>query len=324
MIDLTMRRPIPGTQLTVSPLCLGTMNFGTPVALEEATRIIEHARVIGINFIDTANMYEGYSRRPGSAGGAAEEIIGTAVLGRRDDFIIATKVGMEVGPDGADNYTSPAAIHTQLQRSLDRLRTDRVEIYFLHRYDPNTAPEDICSALGEEMAAGRICTYGVSNYTGIQLSELVRAARKCGVKPPAVCQPRLSLIDTAALADVIPICVAEGIAVMPYQVLEGGLLTGKYLRLRPAGSRGANMPSWLTGLDDADVMAQVSLLEDQAAQQGLSLAQFSVEWALAQKSVISAVVGASRENQLDEFGTASDGPSNLHSVLEMLDPSHSG
>lgn len=301
MIDLSRRRSIPGTQLTVSPLCLGTMNFGTPVGLEDATRLIEHASGLGINFIDTANMYEGYSRRPGSSGGVAEEIVGTALLGRRDEFVVATKVGMEVGQAEVDNYTSSAAIHSQLQRSLERLQTDRVDIYFLHRFDPHTVPEDICAAMGEEMALGRIRAYGVSNYSGAQLSELVESARRLGIAPPAVCQPRLSLIDRGALADVIPVCLAERIAVMPYQVLEGGLLTGKYRESRPPGSRGAAMPDWVSGLDDVDVMAEVDSLELQAQQRGLTLTQFAVGWALSQQAVVSAVVGASRTEQLDQL-----------------------
>ncbi len=142
---------IPHTDLKVSRLCLGTMTFGKPVPEAEAVRLTRLALdTYGINFIDTANMYEGYNRSAGSAGGVAEEIVGKAVKGRRGDFIIATKLGMKVGPAPEDDMTSPAAIHTQLLRSLKRMNTDYADIYYLHRFDPDTPPEQIVRSMGEE------------------------------------------------------------------------------------------------------------------------------------------------------------------------------
>ena len=126
---------IPGTDMQASRICLGTMTFGSPVAGPDAVRLVRYAlEEYGVNFIDTANMYEGYNRYAGSAGGVAEEIVGEAVAHRRGDYILATKVGMKVGEAPEDENTSPEAIRIQLRRSLVRMRTDYVDVYYLHRY----------------------------------------------------------------------------------------------------------------------------------------------------------------------------------------------
>ena len=138
---------LPGTGISVSRLCLGTMTFGSPVAEPDAIRLVHDAAELGVNFIDTANMYEGYNRFAGSAGGVAEEIVGKAVAGRRADFVVATKLGMKVGDTPVDENTSPEAIRVQLRRSLRRINTDYIDLYYLHRYDPNTAPGEIARAM---------------------------------------------------------------------------------------------------------------------------------------------------------------------------------
>ena len=138
---------LPGTGISVSRLCLGTMTFGSPVAEPDAIRLVHDAAELGVNFIDTANMYEGYNRFAGSAGGVAEEIVGKAVAGRRTDFVVATKLGMKVGDTPVDENTSPEAIRVQLRRSLRRMNTDYIDLYYLHRYDPNTAPGEIARAM---------------------------------------------------------------------------------------------------------------------------------------------------------------------------------
>ena len=119
---------LPGTGISVSRLCLGTMTFGSPVAEPDAIRLVHVAAELGVNFIDTANMYEGYNRYAGSAGGVAEEIVGEAVAHRRGDYILATKVGMKVGEAPEDENTSSEAIRIQLRRSLVRMRTDYVDV----------------------------------------------------------------------------------------------------------------------------------------------------------------------------------------------------
>lgn len=292
---------LPSSALSVSRLCLGTMTFGSPVAEAEAVRLVHHAAALGVNFIDTANMYEGYNRCAGSAGGVAERIVAKAVEGRRDDFVIATKLGMKVGDSPVDEYTSPEAIRVQLHRSLRRLNTGYVDLYYLHRYDPNTAPGDIVRAMGEALKAGEIRAWGVSNYTAAQLADLLAAAREENIPLPSMCQPPLSLVNTGALEELLPLCAREGVGVIPYQVLQGGILTGKYRRGQqpPAGSRAAEKPDWMKPMTEA-VYAAVDRAEAAALAAGQTMTQYALSWALRQPAVQCVLLGVKREAQLDE------------------------
>ncbi len=293
--------------LLIPALTLGTMTFGTPVGAADAVRIVRHAADIGMNHIDTANMYEGYARAPGSAGGVAEEIIGEAVRGARSRYLISTKVGMKVGPGPLDDMTSPEAIREQLTRSLKRMRTDYVDIYYVHRFDPDTAPEAIAEEMGREMKAGRVRAWGVSNYTAAQLAALYDAAQRVGAPTPGFCQPPLSLLRRDAEAELLPACAKLGVAVIPYQVLQGGLLTGKYRRSEapPAGSRAAEKPDWVQEMD-GPLFDTLEVIETDAKARGLSMPQYAVKWALGRPGVVSAILGAKRPEQLDEFLKATE------------------
>lgn len=299
---------IPGTELRVSRICLGTMTFGSPVGEEDAVRLVRYALdEHDINFIDTANMYEGYNRYAGSAGGVAEEIVGKAVRGARDRFVVATKVGMKVGMEPVDENTSPEAIRVQLRRSLKRMGTDYVDIYYLHRFDPDTEPQAIARAMGDELRAGTIRAWGVSNYTAPQLAALLEAARRENVPAPALCQPALSLLNRAALDDMLPLCEKENIGVVPYQVLQGGVLTGKYKRgaAAPEGSRLAEKPEWLKPFTD-EVYNVLAECERAAEAAGVSMTQHALRWALAQPAVVSALIGVKRTEQIDEAAKAAE------------------
>lgn len=299
---------IPGTELRVSRICLGTMTFGSPVGEEDAVRLVRYALdEHNINFIDTANMYEGYNRYAGSAGGVAEEIVGKAVRGARDRFVVATKVGMKVGTEPVDENTSPEAIRVQLRRSLKRMGTDYVDIYYLHRFDPDTEPQAIARAMGDELRAGTIRAWGVSNYTAPQLAALLEAARRENVPAPALCQPALSLLNRAALDDMLPLCEKENIGVVPYQVLQGGVLTGKYKRgaAAPEGSRLAEKPEWLKPFTD-EVYNVLAECERAAEAAGISMTQHALRWALAQPAVVSALIGVKRTEQIDEAAKAAE------------------
>ena len=293
---------IPGTQMRVSKICLGTMTFGSPVARPDAVRLVREAwERCGVNFIDTANMYEGYDRSAGSAGGVAEEILGEAVAHRRSDYIIATKVGMKVGEAPEDENTSPKAVRTQLRRSLARMKTDYVDLYYLHKYDPDTEPHVIARAMGEQLRAGLCRAWGVSNYTAAQLAALLDAAREEGVPAPCLCQPALSMLNTGALDELLPLCAAQGVGVVPYQILQGGMLTGKYRRGAPApeGSRLAEKPEWMKPFTD-ETYRVIERCAREAAQSGVSMTQYALRWALAQPGVVSALVGVKRFAQLQE------------------------
>ncbi|MDR1532204.1 MAG: aldo/keto reductase [Clostridiales bacterium] len=295
------KRQIANTDLWVSPLALGTMTFGNPVQPDAAAGLVRYALDQGVNLIDTANMYEGYDRVAGSAGGAAESVIGGALRGRREKAVIATKVGMKVGTAPEDDGTSAAAVRKHLQASLKRLETDYVDIYYLHRPDAPELLEDTLRELARCLRDKAIRCYGVSNYSAPQLGGVLNTAKALGVPAPAVCQPRLSLMSPEAASDLIPLCAANGISVIPYKIYEGGLLTGKYQRnaAPPLDSRGSEMPSWLPPLDQG-LFDQLERINAEAAQQGMTLARYALNWVLRQPAVVSVIVGAKTRGQLDE------------------------
>ena len=294
-------RQIPKTDINVSPICLGTMTFGSPVGEADAIKLVHHSIDKGINFIDTANMYEGYNRSAGSAGGVAEEILGKALAGKRDGVVVATKVGMKVGNAPEDDFTSPSAILKQLDLSLKRLKTDFVDIYYLHRPDPNTPVMDILSTLDELITKGKIRSFGISNYSTEQLKEMLAAADANGLQRPVICQPGLSYLKQDALESLIPLCEKEGIAVAPYQILQGGLLTGKYKRGAkiPEGSRKAEKDSWVWELTD-ELFDKIECFEAEANEAGMSMTQYAIRWALNQPAVVSAIVGVKNAQQIDD------------------------
>ncbi len=293
---------IPNADLSVSPICLGTMTFGTPVVEADAVVLTRWALDHGINFIDTANMYEGYARTPGSSGGVAEEILGKALAGRREKVVLATKVGMQVGPAIEDEYTSPAAIRKQLDQSLKRLRTDYIDIYYLHRPDPHTPLPDIISALAQAIESGKIRHYGVSNYSAKQLRQLLQAADTGSLPRPVILQPAYSLLNRDAEKELLPLCEEECIAVAPYQVLQGGLLTGKYRRGRPlpTDSRKAERSDWVAELSE-ELFDRIEQIETQARSLERPLPAHAILSVLQHAAVVAAVLGVKRIDQLESL-----------------------
>jgi aryl-alcohol dehydrogenase-like predicted oxidoreductase len=293
---------IPKTEISVSPVTLGTMTYGSPVAFDDAVKLTRYALSQGVNHIDTANMYEGYNRYAGSAGGVAEEIVGSAIKGMpRGSVIVSTKVGMKVGDAPEDEGTSAAAIEKQLDASLRRMKTDYIDLYYLHRYDANAPLPEILAALQKAVFAGKIRYYGVSNYSAEQLSALLKAADELGLPRPVVCQPPLSLLKQDALSALIPLCAAEDLAVIPYQIYQGGLLTGKYKRgvEPPKGSRAEEKPAWLAAPDDT-IYDKLEAIEQSAKARGISMSAYALRWTLEQPAVVSAIVGVKSERQVDD------------------------
>ena len=299
-------RPVPNTSLYVSPICLGTMTFGTPVGQEEATAIIKRAAELGVNFIDTANMYEGYTRSVGSRGEASEIIIGNALqaLGpaAREGFVIATKVGMDVERDGqVEGGLSAAHIAAECERSLARLQLDTIDIYYAHKPDENGVPlKESIGAFASLIEQGKVRHWAVSNYEPEQLMEVLGICDANNWPRPVMHQPSYSLLNRAAEDELLPLCEAEGIAVAPYQVFEGGLLTGKYQAGEevPSGSRAAESAWMDTKLSD-DALKKVGVLSRVAARSGMPLSDYVLRRSAAVAGVTSLIVGVSRLEQLE-------------------------
>ena len=293
-------RRIPNTSLDVSPICLGTMTFGTPVGEPDAIRLTHWALDHGINFLDTANMYEGYARHIGSPGGVAEEILGKALAGRRDRVVVATKVCNKIGPNDGDEGLGRAHVTREIDRSLKRLRTDYVDLYYMHRPDPETPLAESIEVFNELIDAGKVRHWAFSNYPADQINEILRLCDENGWRRPVACQPPFSLLKPEAEKDILPLCARKSIGVVPYRVLEGGFLTGKYSRGAPApeGSRLAEKPEWVLELDDA-VFEKLEKIEAEAQTAGRTILAHALLETLARPAVVSAIIGAKRIDQVE-------------------------
>ena len=292
--------------LSISPICLGTMTFGRPVAEAEAIRMVHGAIDLGINFIDTANVYEGYDRVLGSAGGVAEEILGKAIKDRRDQVIVATKVCAPVGPRPSDRGLSAAHILEQVDHSLRRLQVDVIDLYIMHWPDKLTPLEESLAAMDKALQQGKVRFLGSSNHDAAQLCEMLWIAERNNLAPIVSSQIPFSLLRREFHHD-LNFCSEKNICVTPYQPLQGGLLTGKYRRGEqpPGESREADKPQWLWELND-DLFGRLEGLEQLAEDANLSMAQFSLAWALSQPAIGSLVVGATRLEQVQQAVAAAE------------------
>ena len=299
-------RALGSSGLLVSPICLGTMTFGSPVGEADAIRLIHAAIDLGINFVDTANVYEGYARFLGSPGGVAEEIVGRALRDRRDKMVLATKVAAPVGPGPQDRGLSAVHILRELDRSLQRLQTDVIDLYIVHWPDKHVPTEVTISAMETAVRQGKIRYFGASNHAAWQLCEMLWIAERQGGPRVVSSQIPFSFLRREFHND-LPFCVKHGIGVTPYQALQAGLLTGKYRRGQqpPVDSRAAEKPDWIWNRDEA-IFGRLEPLEALAGEIGAPLAQYALAWTLAQPSMSSLVVGVKRIEQIEDAVAATN------------------
>lgn len=299
-------RELGGSGLLVSPICLGTMTFGTPVEEADAIRLTHGAIDLGVNFIDTANIYEGYPRFLGSAGGVAEKIVGKALKDRRDKAVLATKVGSQRGPSPQDRGLSATHILTEVDRSLQRLQTDYIDLYIIHWPDRQAPLEATLGAVDQVVRAGKVRTFGVSNHSAAQICEYLWLADKRNGPPVIASQIPFSLLRREFQND-LEFCRQHRVGVTPYQSLQGGLLTGKYRRDQapPDDSRAAEKPEWIWERDDT-LYDKLEKLEALAAEIDKSMTQYTLAWTLAQPAMTSLVVGAKRLEQVEDCLQALD------------------
>jgi aryl-alcohol dehydrogenase-like predicted oxidoreductase len=290
-------RKLGASDLNVSEISLGSwLTYGVGIERERALRCVDRAFELGINFIDTANVY---------GRGAAESFLGEALAGRsRDSYILATKVFGDMG--GGNQGLSRAQIEKQLDDSLKRLKTDFVDLYQCHRYDSNTPLEETMEALTRAVKSGKARWLGFSEWSPAQIEAAI--AMK-GVEHFVSSQPQYSLLWRLPEKKVIPISAANGISQIVWSPLGQGVLTGKYApdRPPPQDSRAASdkMSGFINRLTERPVLEAVQALKPVAAEAGCSLAQFALAWVLREPNVASAIVGASRAEQLDENAAAS-------------------
>jgi len=290
-------RRLGSSDLQVSEISLGSwLTFGVGVEADRARSVVEKSFELGINFIDTANVY---------GRGAAEEFLGETLKDRaRDSYVLATKVYFPMS--ATDRGLSRAQIEKQLDASLKRLRTDYVDLYQCHRYDEETPLEETMAALTAAVRSGKARYIGFSEWPAERIREALDMA---GVEKFVSSQPQYSLLWRHPESDVIPLCAENGISQIVWSPLAQGVLTGKYKpgSPPPAGSRATSeeMGGFIGWLMRDETLGAVQRLAPLAAEAGLSLAQFALAWVLREPNVASAIVGASRPEQLAENAAAS-------------------
>jgi aryl-alcohol dehydrogenase-like predicted oxidoreductase len=290
-------RQLGASDLRVSEISLGSwLTYGVGVEAEAARACLERAFELGINFIDTANIY---------GRGAAELFLGEALAGRpRDSYILATKLFFPM--TDSDRGLSAAQIEKQLDASLKRLGTDHVDLYQCHRFDSETPLEETMQALTRAVESGKARYIGFSEWP----AEGIRAAvAMADVARFVSSQPQYSLLWRAPEKEVIPLSAANGISQIVWSPLAQGVLTGKYRpgAPPPADSRAASeaMGDWIGAWLNPDTLGRVERLKPLAAEAGLSLAQFALAWVLREPNVASAITGASRPDQVADNAAAS-------------------
>ena len=294
-------RELGTSGLLVSPICLGTMTFGSPVGEADSIRLVHQAIDLGINFIDTANAYEGYDRVLGSAGGVAEEILGKAVKDRRDQVVLATKAGAPVGQGPQDRGLSRVHLLREIDKSLRRLQTDWIDLFILHWPDKHTPMDTTLAALDHAVRQGKVSHIGISNHSAAQICEFLWLADQNGWPPMISSQIPFSLLKRD-FQNELQFCQQHRIAVTPYQSLQGGLLTGKYRRGQtpPGDSRASEKPGWISHPLEDPLFDKLEVMEGLAAELGVPPAQFALAWTLAQPAMTSLIVGAKRIEQIQD------------------------
>lgn len=294
-------RVLPHTDLKISRLSFGTMPFGSQADEAASCRMVDCCLDAGINFFDTANMYNQ---------GKAETILGKALRKRRQDVIVATKVRCPMKDHPEQSGLSRPAILKALDASLRRLGTDYVDLYYLHWPDYGVPIEETLAAMDEVVRAGKVRFPAVSNYAAWQVCEILWTAEKKGFKPPYISQPMYNLLARGIEEEYLPFCKQFGVAVIPYNPLAGGLLTGKHRRKAGpiAGTRFDNNPLYLGRYWHDDYFDAVEELGAVAREAGKTLIELSLQWLLDNQPVDSVILGASRLEQLEENLEACEGP----------------
>ena len=293
-------RQLGKSNLQVSALCLGTMMFADQTGHDEAQAIVDHAHSQGVNFVDTADVY---SR------GACETMVGDLLKGHRNDWVLATKLGNPMSRRVNEGHYSRSWILRETDASLQRLQTDHVEILYLHRDYNGMDLEEPLRAVDALTAAGKIRYWGVSNFSGWRIAEIVRVAGQLGMPPPVVCQPYYNLLNRMPEVEILPACEHYDIGVTSYSPIARGVLTGKYPPGQPAveGSRAARGDERIAQTEFREESLRIAQqLKTRAQAKGVSLAQFATAWVLAHRALSSVIAGPRTLQQWQDYFPALD------------------
>lgn len=303
-------RKLGSSGLMVSEVGLGGNNFGGRVGEQDSIAIINHALDLGVNFIDTADMY---------SQGRSEELVGKAVKGKRSEAIIATKFGMPMGERPNQSGGSRYYIMKAVDASLRRLNTDYIDLYYIHRPDPMTPIEETIRALDGLVRAGKVRYIGCSNFTAWQLCEALWTSKVNNLESFVVVQVQYNLLDRHIESELVPCCQAYGVGVIPWGPLASGFLTGKHERGKAplSGTRLAD-PRSRSGqvLNDAS-FDKLDTLRAFTAQHGHSVGELAVAWLLSHPYLNSVIAGATKTEQLSKNVAAAGWKLTAEEVAEL-------
>lgn len=288
-------RKLGRSGLKVSPLCLGTMMFGGPTDEATARRIMNAAADQGVNFIDTANVYEG---------GRSEEVVGRGIAANRGWWVLATKLANPTDKGPNDRGLSRRHAFYAVEDSLRRLGTDVIDILYLHKEDHDTPLGETVRAMADLIEAGKIRYFGVSNYRAWRVAEICRLADEAGIDRPVVSQPYYNAMNRMPEIEHLPACAAYGLGVFPYSPLARGVLTGKYNTNAPpaAESRAGRADKRIMETEFRPESLRIARdLAEHAQAQGITPGQFAVAWVLNNRLVTGAIAGPRTEAQWADY-----------------------
>lgn len=302
---------LPNTGLQLSQICLGTMMFGGQTNEEDSLEIMDYAFNNGVNFFDTANVYNQ---------GESERIVGQGLKGRRDRIILATKVRGQMGDDPNDAGLNRRNMIAAVDASLKRLGTDYIDLYYMHAPDYDTALEESLEAMTELVKSGKIRYVGVSNFAAWQMADILAICDRCGCIPPVITQNVYNSITRSVETELVPFLEAHKIGMAIYNPIAGGLLSGKHKGGKPAdNTRFANNHSYYDRYWSEENFAAVEKLTEIASAHDMTLLQLAMKWCAGQKSVTSIISGVSRLSQIEQNIDAVDGEPLTADILVKCD-----
>ncbi len=284
-------RVLGRTGVKVSQLCFGTMSFGDVADEETSAAMFHRCREVGINFFDCANVY---------AGGRSEEILGRLIAGCRDEVIVTSKVHFPTGDDVNARGLSRRHITLAVEASLRRLGTDRLDVYFVHSFDPHTPIEETLRALDDLVRQGKILYPGVSNWAAWQIATALGISACEGLARFACVQPMYNLVKRQAEVEILPLARAAQMGVITYSPLGGGLLTGKYgATRRPENGRLVENQMYVERYGDPAYYEIAERFTAHARERGLHPATLALAWVMAHPDVTAPLIGARNVGQLE-------------------------
>jgi aryl-alcohol dehydrogenase-like predicted oxidoreductase len=284
-------RVLGNTGVKVSSLCFGTMSFGGDADEQTSAALFQRCREAGINFFDCANSY---------SKGRAEEILGRLIAGCRDELIITSKAFATTGPDAMARGASRRNIMAEVEMSLKRLGTDRIDVYFIHHFDETTPLHESLRALDDLVRAGKILYPAASNFAAWQVEKALGLCRQNHWAPLEVIQPMYNLLKRQAEVEILPMAASEGLGVICYSPLAGGLLTGKYSRgARPESGRLVDNQNYRKRYEADWNFETAAAFSDYATAHGFDPAGLAVAWVASHPAVTAPILGARSLEQLE-------------------------